>query len=204
MARLRITPSWAPRVPQYKIRQLYEDDARGMQDDELIDDVGYALLARCLSFLEANEAAGGRVACPVCSQTVSHSGSKDEMLRCTQCKWELSWREYSATFQHKQLSGAEPVLVLFRDFARRFPQAGNAREKMILIDELVHGFHWHQKNGCTRPVAINLIEGRLAEVIAFLDNLTYGEASTPETEGTRAQWARNSQYVRTWALRRAE
>ena len=34
-------PRWAPRVPQDKVRRLYETDARGIYDDELIDDVGY-------------------------------------------------------------------------------------------------------------------------------------------------------------------
>jgi hypothetical protein len=54
-----ILPVWAPRVPQHKICQLYVDDAQGLHDDELIADVGYGLLARCQSFLAANEAAPG-------------------------------------------------------------------------------------------------------------------------------------------------
>ncbi len=55
----KVLPSWAPRVPQHKIRQLYLDDAQGIYDDALIADVGYGLLARCGSFLAANEAARG-------------------------------------------------------------------------------------------------------------------------------------------------
>jgi hypothetical protein len=34
---------WARRVEQEKIRRLYETDARGIVDDELIDEVGYAM-----------------------------------------------------------------------------------------------------------------------------------------------------------------
>ena len=30
-----------------KIRQFYETDAKGIYDEDLIDDVGYGLLARC-------------------------------------------------------------------------------------------------------------------------------------------------------------
>lgn len=56
----RATPVWAPRVRQHKIRQLYEDDAKGIYDEGLINDVGYALLARCLSFIAANEATQGK------------------------------------------------------------------------------------------------------------------------------------------------
>ena len=46
-------PSWAPRVTQHKIRQLYEDDAKGIRDEDLIEDVGYSLLCRCESFIAA-------------------------------------------------------------------------------------------------------------------------------------------------------
>jgi hypothetical protein len=53
-------PDWAPRIAQHKIRQIYEDDARGTHDDELIEDVGYSLLTRCQSFIDANERAGAR------------------------------------------------------------------------------------------------------------------------------------------------
>jgi hypothetical protein len=42
---------WAPRVNPSLIRRLYEADARGIVDDELFDDVGSALHARCQSIL---------------------------------------------------------------------------------------------------------------------------------------------------------
>jgi len=34
---------WAPRVNPSTIRRLYEIDARGIADEDLIDEVGYAL-----------------------------------------------------------------------------------------------------------------------------------------------------------------
>jgi len=197
----RISPVWAPRVPQHKIRQLYLDDAQRIYDDALIANVGYGLLARCQSFLAANEAARGRAICPVCSAIVPHTGDNSEVMQCAQCGWELTWGEYFATFQHRQLSGAEPVLELFSDFVERFPKAKRPQERVFLIDRLIHGFHWYHKFGCTRPVAVNLIEGRLSEVIAFLDNLTYGEGSTPGTREAQAEWVKNSQNARQWALR---
>ena len=70
---------------------------------------------------------------------------------------------------------------------------------MLLIDQLLHGFHWYYKTGKpTRPVAINLIEGRLREVIAFLDRLTYGDKSTPELLESKAAWNENVQFAREW------
>jgi ribosomal protein L37AE/L43A len=200
----KVLSSWAPRVPQHKIRQLYLDDAQAIYDDALIADVGYGLLARCESFLAANEAARGRAICPACSALVPHTGEKSEVMRCAQCGWELTWGEYFATFQHRQLSGAEPVLELFGDFVQRFPKAKRPQERVFLIDRLIHGFHWYHKFGFTRPVAVNLIEGRLSEVILFLDNLTYGEGSAPGTREAQAEWVKNSQNARQWALRPAD
>ena len=197
-------PRWAPRVTQQKIRRLYETDAKGIYDDDLIAEVGYGLLARCQSFLEANEAVAGKAHCPRCSAIVSHGGRKEELLRCS-CGWELPWAEYFKTIQHKQLSGAEPVLDQFRAFVREFPLARTLQEKVLLIDRLIHGFHWYYKTESpTRPVAVNLIEGTMGEVVAFLDSLTYGESSTAGTAANYAQWDRNIEANRDWYSSRHE
>ena len=187
-------PRWAPRVARRKIRQLYETDAMGIYDQDLIDEVGYSLLARCESFITANRARAGELPCPECGQTVG----REEMLHCP-CGWTLSWADYFKTIQHKQLSGAEPVLEQFRDFVAAFPPARTPQARMLLIDRLLHGFHWYYKtNGPTRPVAVNLIEGRLGDVVAFLERLSYGEKSTPGTSETLAQWNKNIEANRDW------
>lgn len=198
MEQPKVFPLWAPRVPQHKIRRLYLDDAEGMHDEALLDDVGYALRARCESFIAACEAAHGRAVCPVCATVVPHTGDKSEIMRCAQCGWELTWGEYFTTFQHKQLSGAEPVLEQFRVFVEGFPKARTSRDKMLRIDRLIHGFHWYHRFGCTRPVAVNLIQGRLSEVIAFLDELSSGAPSTPGIAETHAAWQEGSRNVRRW------
>ena len=61
-------PRWAPRVARRKIRQLYESDARGIYDLDLIHEVGYSLLARCESFITANRARAGDLPCPECGR----------------------------------------------------------------------------------------------------------------------------------------
>ena len=91
-------------------------------DDELIVDVGYSLLARCESFIHANEAVRGRAKCPLCGAIVAHHTQKEELLQCA-CGWSLSWADYFATIQHKQLSGVEPVIALFQDFVDAHPRA---------------------------------------------------------------------------------
>ena len=193
-----VAPEWAPRVKKHMIRRLYENDAKGIYDEDLINQVGYALRARCQSFIEANQATAGRARCPSCEQTVRHKGRKEELLRC-ECGWELTWEAYFRAIQHKQLSGAEPVIHLFQEFVDRFPATRSEREKVLLIDRLLHGFHWHCKtNEPTRPAAINLIEGRLGDVMDFLDSLTYGEMSTPGTQENKAEWDINIQTTRGW------
>ena len=177
---------WAPRVPQILIRRLYEQDALGIQDAELIMDVGWRLRARCESFIAAVDAANGRVACPRCGVMIQHHSGPEEVLYCQGCGWSIAWKDYFKTFQHKQLSGAEPVTALFREYIRRFDRSGEIEEKMLAIDQLIHGFHWWTlKNQETRTTAVNLIEGRYHEVVDFLDQLSYGERSTP---GLRQKW----------------
>jgi len=94
-------PAWSPRVPKYKIRQLYHQDALGIQDDELADEAGFALMARCESFLEANQAVHGRAVCPVCGAVVPHEVKKGSWLKCRTCGWSLQWDEYFSTIQGK-------------------------------------------------------------------------------------------------------
>ncbi|MGD8475031.1 MAG: hypothetical protein PVH59_12995 [Anaerolineae bacterium] len=192
-------PSWSPRVPRHKIRRLYEQDAKGIHNEELVDDVGFTLLSRCTSFIEANRAVRGQAPCPICGHLVSHQGNQEETLACEQCGWELTWGEYFGTIQKKQLSGAEPVIRLFEQYVREFPVAKSYQARMYLIDWLIHGFHWHQKYGTTRPVAVNLIDGRLSDVIEFLDNLSYGKESSPGLQEKLEEWKEQSEYVRSWA-----
>lgn len=193
-------PKWAPRVAKNEIRRLYEADAQGIYDLDLIDEVGYGLLARCESFITANRATAGELPCPECGHTVQ----RQEVLRCA-CGWTLPWADYFATIQHKQLSGAEPVLELFQDYVTAFPAARTPQEKMRLIDRLIHGFHrFYKTNGPTRPVAVNLIEGRLSEVVAFLDRLTYGDQSTPGMREVYAEWDKNIQVNQQWYASRRD
>lgn len=192
-------PSWSLRVPRHKIRRLYEQDAKGIHDDELVDDVGFTLLSRCESFIEANRAVRGQAPCPTCGHWVSHQGNPEERLTCEKCGWELTWGEYFGTIQKKQLSGAEPVIRLFEEYVREFPVAKSYQARMVQIDRLIHGFHWHQKYGATRPVAVNLIDGRLSDVMEFLDNLSYGKESSPGLQERFEEWKERSKYVRSWA-----
>src|SRR5438552_1783938 len=82
---------WAPRVNPHKIRRLYETDARGIVDDELIEEVGFALYSRCQSILIATEAHAGRVQCPRCGRLVPHTGDRNAFIACDQCSSRGRW-----------------------------------------------------------------------------------------------------------------
>jgi len=57
-------PTRAPRVPKRPIRRFYETDVKRNHDEELIDEVGYALLARCGSFITKSEGRGRFISPP--------------------------------------------------------------------------------------------------------------------------------------------
>ncbi len=183
-----LLPQWAPRLRKSLIWQLYENDARGILDEELIDEAGWAIYSRCKSFNAAVEAVRGKVECPACSQVIQHSVQPDELLHCPGCGWELPWRDYFHTIQHQQLSGDVQVTDLFQGFIDRFPSARTPQEKMLLIDALLHGFHWNMITGPRRATAVNLIQGRYHEVVEFLDRLSYGPGSTPGLKEAHAEW----------------
>jgi hypothetical protein len=196
-----ILPEWSPRLPMSKIQKLYDLDALGIYDEELIDEIGYALLSRCQSFIQAVQATQGLATCPVCKHQVEHNFKNSEVLTCENCGWQATWKDYFSTIQHKQLSGAEPVLVFFAEFIETYPKARTSQEKMFHIARLLHGFHYasiHHMRTPTRPVAVNLIDGRLNDVIAFLERLTFGEQSTPGLTENRDEWLEKIQNAKSW------
>jgi hypothetical protein len=50
---------WARRVQQDLIRRLYALDAKGIEDEELVNEAGYAMYARCES-IRIGASRGGR------------------------------------------------------------------------------------------------------------------------------------------------
>jgi hypothetical protein len=180
---------WARRVSQAKIWQLYQNDARGLVDEALIDEVGIALYARAQSILLVTNA---KVRCPRC-RSVFHVGwehEDDDAIACPAdgCTWETTYYQYRRSWHRQHLFGgnANPEL---EQFIRDYRRARRPQERMILIDQLIHAFHRKLKaSDPTKSAAPNLIEGKGPRVVAFLDRLTYGDAGTPELEETKAAW----------------
>ena len=164
---------WAPRVSLSKIRELYEREACGELDDELVEEVGFALFARCQSILEFSEALEGQVRCKRCyraappgsapgaarsvgeTKRCPPSGATkgwierrtrrgDELLRCPDCGWQVRWRVYLA--ESEKVDGPlheGNAGAAFWRYAARYPLCASRGEKMLAIDRLIHEFHWN-------------------------------------------------------------
>ena len=183
-------PIWSPRVRKSKIARLYASLGKGIVDEELIDDVGFALLARCESVLVATVAGEGRGAlCPSCGSLVAFTTWQDEDLECESCGWRCPKRVYRKTIKYKHLfaGGMKPFL---QEFVREFPRARTHSDRFILIDTLIHRYHWENVGKDGRPGACCLIEGKLKDIMPFLDALSYGENLPEEVQATREQWRR--------------
>jgi hypothetical protein len=188
---------WAGKVPQWQIRRLYQTEAQGILDEEQLDAVGLALWERCDSILTVTAAHHGRVRCPSCGAAIERQQPPpaDEVVACPSCDWSLPWASYHRSYRGKQLYGANAVEVFAR-YHQAFPQASTARAKMLLIDQLIHAFHVGLRE-LGRPVAANLIEGSLGEVIDFLDALTRDGASAAEIGDSYETW-RRTLAATTW------
>jgi fructosamine-3-kinase len=176
---------WGRRVPKWKLRRLYELDAQGLLDEELLDDVGFTLLARCRDILKVKDAQLGRVHCARCDRQgamtlierpQTRGDPRDVVLTCPVCGWQITWGDYHLSFKRQQLNPGGAV-DSFQRFIQTYLQAATPQTKMLAIDRLIHEFdssYASLPDQPTRPVGVNLIEGKLEDVIAFLNALTFG------------------------------
>jgi hypothetical protein len=155
------------------IVRLYEADSKMLRDDDLVDDVGWRLVARCQDVLLVSDS---KVVCRGCGTTfvVPWIGEPGERTStCPACGWSITAADYHATFHHRDLYGVA-AREAFADFASRFPRLTTYVEKMRAIDRLVHAVH---QSG--NLAARNLFEGRARDVVAALDALAARSPADP-------------------------
>ncbi len=203
---------WAPRLSRARLRRLYQLDAIGVVDPELIDLVGHALEARCASILAVHDAQRGHVHCPLCARDDRTTLIERPMthdpgttLVCPACGWRTTWGAYRDTYHRKQLN-AGGAHASFETYLHAFRGAIGPRQKMLAIDRLIHEFHYSlraQPDLPTRPAGANLIDGSMTDVVAFLEELAYGVESapraapaTPETRTVAETWRENERRRR--------
>ena len=188
---------WAPRVPLDWIRRLYQSDADGLRDGELLMEAGWGLCARAQSVIDVNRAHDEHIACcPECGADASLDGiirQPDAAFRCA-CGWAMDQRGYHRTYKGRQLTGSS-IVPFAQDFLCSWTAAGSDEDvQMRAIDTLIHRFHWELEGRADRPVAINFIHGKLPEVFLLICELA--RAGTPEWERERERWAKNEALYR--------
>jgi DNA-directed RNA polymerase subunit RPC12/RpoP len=194
MSQQRAKLKWEPRVSPQKIRLLYETDARGILDEELLDEVAYAFYARCDSIVTVTEAVcRGRLRCPGCSDKIHLEQSGDDIV-CPTCGWGMSRVAFRNSYMGQRLNGLGAIDA-FQAFVDRFPTAHTPAQKMLLIDNLIHTMHNELAAGLQRPAAVNLIEGNVRTAVDLIEALAYGNTGTPGLGVARTKW---------WAVREAQ
>ena len=171
---------WAPRVRPSTIRRLYELDAKGIRDEGLIDEVGYAMLARCESIHRVTHRL-----CPFCGGRLVWSPPADHPIHCTACGWQSTWGRYHRSYKGRRIHGGR-AFPAFEAFLEQFPRARTPEQKMIAIDTLIHAVHCDATGIFTSPAASNLIEGKLEETIRLLCELAAGPESAAGAAARKA------------------
>ncbi len=181
---------WAPKLRQELIWELYQNDARGTLDEELLADAGYRLLQRCRSIQLAT---GRGVECPRCGAAFRLAESEPWRLLTGEhacptpgCGWFTTPEEWHNSWRHQDLLGMA-ALPAIQAYLADYPRAATPEARMLCIDLLIHAFHVSLRDGqAGRSFANNLIEGSHQQVVELLDRLFALPGGT-DKEAWRAQ-----------------
>lgn len=168
--------TWAPKIRQAKIRQLYQNDARGITDEMLLEDVGLALLQRCHSIWLVTRR---EVECPRCGSVFPLCEPDSwktlpgvQTCPLPGCGWETTAEAWHESWRHRELLGTAAMGAI-ETYLRDYPLANGVKGQMVCIDQLIHSFHISLQTGrLNRSFANNLIEGSHDQVVEFLDRLS--------------------------------
>jgi hypothetical protein len=160
---------WAPRLRPQLLKRLYVSDAMGLRDLELCDEVGTILYMRCRTFALVHR---NEVECPKCRTVFAVAPSGQSHCPRKGCDWYTTRPAYAISIRnHYAFHGR--AFDAFLSFYRHYPKARTYRDKMLLIDQLIHSFHVDEKTGtATKSVASKLLEGNKKAVVRFLDELS--------------------------------
>ena len=191
---------WNPKVRKEKIWELYQKESKGIVDQELIDEVGIALLLRCKSILMV---CNREVSCPECKKRFQlkktwHDQAKEFRCPSMGCLWKIDWEEYHNSWKHRDLMGGNAAPA-FREYLHAYPRAADAKAKMVLIDKLIHSFHMHAKSQLpTKTVSCNLIEGNAKKIVEMLDRLSFSDGIS------KVEWKSSVEIARQFRLGRRQ
>ena len=187
-----ILPQWAKQIKRETILKLYSLHAKGIFDDDLVDEVAYAMFARAESIIKVTKAhSEGILKCPVCSHIIHYNVYNPNYVVLCECGWNVTRTGLHKTYKGKQLVGGAAISII-EDAVKSFPAKASYNDKMFWIDKIIHSFHgelndMREKTGLAfRPVARNFIEGSLLQVVDLIYYLAHGDS--PDFVKSRAEW----------------
>ena len=159
---------WPEKLDIYKLNKLYMQDAKGIQDEVLADEIGLMLYLRCKYGKEDMERMERYIIrCHGCGADLAGEG---DFRQCS-CGRQYSYKEYRRNYRRNNMptGAAEKIFNLF---IQNWERAKSYREKIMLIDTLLHEFHLLLVSGAThRPVAMNFIDGSRSSVEQIINSL---------------------------------
>jgi ribosomal protein L37AE/L43A len=174
-----------------RLVRLYDSDAAGMLDAELVDDVGWRLWERLSDVLRVNR---GDVRCPSCGtdfHVVDPFDDLEKVSTCPGCGWTVTVAAYGASKRKRDLHGNCPAYV---DYVERFPKATTPTQRMMMIDAVVHELHLTATGEPSNFAARNFIEGSRSTIVALLERLATGPGSTTAAAARERWQAAASRY----------
>ena len=161
---------WSEKVSRSKLIKLYQNDAKMLTDEDLLDDVGYTFYARCKQARDTRECLDrGEIICHYCG-TVHKATSYTALITCP-CGYYYTYREYRRSCNANSMPGGRATEI-FNQFVEKWLLCKDEKEKMLLIDWLVHECHVSvMTGGVGRSVCVNLIEGSITQIRDMLEML---------------------------------
>jgi len=164
---------WAKRLRPALLERLYRADARGLRDEELCEEVGSLLFARCETF---RLVAASEVECPACHAEFRVATRGTTACPSDGCGWSTDAKRYAESVR-RHYAHTGRALDAYDRFRLAWPRARRYGERIVLIDQLVHAFHLDEKTGRpVKSVASKLFEGNKKTVVRFLDALSARDA----------------------------
>ncbi|MCL2203237.1 MAG: hypothetical protein FWB88_04800 [Defluviitaleaceae bacterium] len=162
---------WSPCVSRESIKKLHNLDAKRIYDEELVDEVGYAMYARCLqgrdeTLLNYN----GKLLCHNCRKV--HVSPANGIISCS-CGHTYIFREYRKSFQKAKMPSGSAT-PFFNEFINKWERAKTYQDKMLSIDYVIHECHVNMISNVKRGFAgCNLIQGNKKQVSELILELAY-------------------------------
>lgn len=158
---------WCPKVSRSDIKRLYNSDAKGMLDQDLLEEIGLTIYVRCKTSKEIYDLMEqGKIKCMTCGEILSGEGE----LLC-KCGLKYTYHAYRKSYRENNMprGAASPI---FDNFVKDWNIVKVPQDKMRLIDNLIHEFHVAEISGNQgRPVGINLIQGTKAQIVKLICDL---------------------------------